>query len=261
MPLNIVESLGLHSLWVFAALMARFGPVLWLAPPFNSRAIPARVRILLTVAMAFVLTPAELPTSSALPENTLQLSLALGSELFLGGVLAGIFALTISSLKIVGHIAGSMTGLTAMASAGPDEEFSTSLTSLFSWIALAVLLTTGMHRLLLECCLESLQTQPLGTVRFQDYWFAELEYILRHTFSVGIRAGTCIAAVLLISNLCLGLLARATPQLNIFSVGFSTNVLSLLAVLLLTIGGVGMVYEAELSEWIRSCQRIIRLDS
>ena len=257
-----IEQLGLQFLWTFCAVIARFGPILWFAPPFRSKAIPAQLRILLTLGLSVLFTPVAMPTALPKPDNPLSLALGISGELLLGTFFASMFALTLLSLKIAGQTIGNFSGLGGLisVSVGSDEELSSPISSLFTWIALAILLVVGGHRLIIECCLESLTSQPIGSVQIETMWLIEFQRLLSHSFVLGLKASTTISAVLVLTNISLGLLARAMPQINVFSVGFSVNTLSMLTVLCLTVGGIGKLYQMELGEFIAGCQRVVNPD-
>ena len=53
--------------------------------------------------------------------------------------------------------------------------------------------------------------------------------ILSESFVVGFRAAAPVMLALLVAAVVLGLISRTLPQLNVIAVGFSINVLILLA--------------------------------
>ncbi len=149
-----------------------------------------------------------------------------------------------TSLQIAGQMVGNLAGLDLATSADPntDEEVPV-ISNLLGWLSTVIFVVLGGHRQLLDCCLESFSSYPVGMVQFQTAWLDELDAILRHTFLIGIRAAAPLAVALLLSNLVTGLLARTLPQLNVLAIGFNINAMTLLAMLSLSIGSVAWVFQ------------------
>jgi len=73
---------------------------------------------------------------------------------------------------------------------------------------------------------------------------------------IGIRVGAPIAIALLLSNLITGLLARTVPQINILAVGFNINALVMLAMVFLSINGIGWVFRSDLESWLENSRQL-----
>ncbi|QDV27731.1 flagellar biosynthetic protein FliR [Aureliella helgolandensis] len=247
-----------QPLWIFISVLARISPPLMMAPPTRSSAVPVRVRGLIAVSAAALVTPVALSGAQPMPGDILNIALSLVGELLLGGVLGSILLLAITSLQIAGQAIGNLAGFDLATSIDPssDEEMPV-ISNMLGWLAMVILLLMGGHRELMECCLESFTRYPVGSVVFEARWLEEFDSVLRHTFVIGIRAAAPLATALLLSNLITGLLARTLPQLNVLAIGFNINAMALLMLLFLAVGGVSWVYQTELSVWIDSCHRIV----
>lgn len=250
-----------QPLWVFLSVIARLTPVLTLTPPVHGSAVPGRIRVLLTVSLAILLTPIAMTAASSIPPDNVHALIALAGEVLLGLLLACIILLAITSMQIAGqtisHLAG--LGMATVTSSDGKGEFSL-LANALGWLAVVMLLVAGGHRYLMQCCLKSFTQFPVGTVCFDQGWMLELEQVVAHTLQVGIRLAVPVALALLVSNLVSGIVARTLPQLNLLAIGLSMNTLVLMVLLLVSIGGISWVYQHELTVWIDSCQRIVGID-
>lgn len=255
------ELLSFRPSWVFVSILARLAPVLLLAPPTHSMAVPRRVRTILTLAVGLLLTPTAAASASSVPQDTLHLLIGIAGEVILGLLLGTTILLSISSLQIAGQLVSQLAGFDFATTRGAsNEEQEPLIASLFGWVAIVVLLLAGGHRYMMQCCLDSLTSYPVGSVQFQSSWLSELEHLVTHTLSVGIRAAAPLALALLLSNVVAGLVARTLPQFNILAVGFNLNALVLLMALFVSIGSAGWVYQSELGVWLDSCQRMVSAD-
>lgn len=246
-----------QPVWVFMTVLARIGPVLLLAPPTRSSAVPMRVRAGIALGMAAMLTPIAFSAARPMPADLLNLSIPLACEVLLGVLLGSVITLAISCLQIAGQSVGHLAGFDLATAVDPtSEEEMPVISNMLGWLALAILLLLGGHRALLECCLESYQRYPAGGVLFEQSWLDEFVLVVKQTFEIGLRAAAPLATTLLLANLVTGLLARTLPQLNILAIGFNVNALALLTLLCMSIGSVAWVYQQELAMWIESCERI-----
>ncbi len=251
--------LGLLSqpLWVFMTVLARISPPLMLAPPTRSSAVPMRIRALIALGMAALLTPLAYDTAVPMPGDLIHISLAVTCEILLGLLLGSVILLAVACLQIAGQSIGHLAGFDLATSVDPnsDEEMPV-VSNMLGWLAMAILLLVGGHRQLLECCLDSYGRYPAGSVLFEESWLEEIVMITKHTFEIGIRAAAPLATALLLSNLFTGLLARTLPQLNVLAIGFNINALALLTLLFMSLGSVTWVFQQELVVWVATCQRI-----
>lgn len=251
-----------QPLWVLMVLLARVSPAILMTPPVNSSGVPMRVRVLMMLAIALLLTPAILPTASAMPPDLPHICIALIGEVLLGTLLGSVVLLAITCLQLAGQAIGYLAGFDFAVSVDPgSSEEMPVLSNLLGLLAMAIWLLLGGHRQLLQCALDSFARYPAGGVIFEASWLSELELVLRHTFEVGLRAAAPIAVALLLSNIVTGLLARTLPQLNILSVGFNLNISALLIALTIGLGSLTWVYQTELVVWLDSCHELISIGS
>jgi flagellar biosynthesis protein FliR len=247
-----------QPLWVLVILLARISPVILMTPPVNSSGVPTRVRGLLVLAIAVLLTPTIQPTATLIPPDLPHICIALVGEILLGTLLGSVVLLAITCLQLAGQAIGYLAGFDFAVSVDPgSSEEMPVLSNLLGLLAMAIWLLLGGHRQLLQCALDSFARYPAGAVIFEVSWLDELTLVLRHTFEVGLRAAAPIAVALLLSNIVTGLLARTLPQLNILSIGFNLNVSALLIALTIGLGSLTWVYQAELIVWLDSCHEIV----
>jgi flagellar biosynthetic protein FliR len=67
---------------------------------------------------------------------------------------------------------------------------------------------------------ESFQSLPVSTQALSAGGFFKLAAFGSSIFAVGLQLALPLIAILLVTNLALGILTRSAPQLNIFAIGF-----------------------------------------
>ena len=258
---DAVVSILSQPLWVFLTVLARMSPALMLAPPTRSTSVPMRFRALLAIGTAALIAPVAFATATPMPVDLIHLVIAMVGEVLLGVLLGSIILLTVTSVQLAGQSIGHLAGFDIATSVDPSSnEDMPVVSNLLGLLAMAILILAGGHRQLLECCLESFGRYPAGGVYFETHWLQEYEYLVRHTFIIGIRAAAPLATALLLANILTGLLTRTLPQLNVLAIGFNINAMALLVLLFVSIGSVTWVYQTELTVWIDSCHRVVAQD-
>jgi flagellar biosynthetic protein FliR len=87
-------------------------------------------------------------------------------------------------------------------------------------VATLLFLAINGHLIMIDLLVRSFEWLPVGTASFSaDGW----GYIARAgttVFATGLLLSLPVVAVLLVTNIALGILTRAAPQLNLFAIGF-----------------------------------------
>jgi flagellar biosynthetic protein FliR len=159
--------------------------------------------------------------------------------------------LIVTSLQIGGQVISSLASMDVAQAADPmTQETGNVVSQMFSWIAMALFLTLGGHRVVLGACLDSFSVYPAGGILTEERWLLHLNELLRHSMSVGLRAAAPPAIALLLANFVTAMIGRTLPQLNIMAIGFNLNVTIMILVLTTSMSTIGWVFQNELVEWV-----------
>jgi flagellar biosynthetic protein FliR len=223
------------QLWQILFLSIRCGAALLAAPMVGGLAVPAPVRILLSLVLGFFvaswvpLAPAPAMLSFAAVLAVLQ-EIAVG--LALGFVLQLAFAIVLIAAE---QILGTM-GMAIATSIDPASGAQSGALGTFFGLVLSLLFyAIGAHLLWLELLLESYRLLPAGQFAF-GAWRAES---VAAFFGYGLATAAAIALpvvlVLLLVQVVTGLVARSAPSLNLFALGLPAGVLAGIAALILAV--------------------------
>lgn len=234
--MNVLD-FGLGSieaqLWQILFLSIRCGAALMAAPMVGGGAVPAPVRILLSLVLGvFVATwvpiaPVPVMMSFAAILAILQ-EIAVG--LALGFVLQIAFAVPLVAAE---QIAGTM-GLAIATSIDPASGAQSGALGTFFGLVLSLLFyAIGAHLLWFELLVESYRLLPAGTFSFAG-WRAESVAMF---MGLGLATAAAIALpvvlVLLLVQIVTGLISRSAPTLNLFALGLPAGVLAGIAALII----------------------------
>ncbi len=244
-PISVTLPLGAVATTMLAGV--RIAAFLLLAPPFSHKAVPGQVKALLAVGLALAVQPR---LGAAAPTGTAAFVLDLVLQAVVGAALGFLVALVFAAVESAGGLVDLFGGF-QMATAFDPLSLTNGATfsRLYQWLALALLVVSGGHQVVLAGLVRSFDVLPLGT--------APDAAALAHTATQGLT-GMVVAAlqiagpllvVLFLADVGLGLLTRVAPALNAFAMGFPLKVLltiSLGGMAVLTLPGVvsGLVRDA-----------------
>lgn len=245
-------------LWVYLLVLVRISGLVIVAPVLGGPELPAQVRVLLAVALTFLVAPLQSPEAVRTPETLLELLVVAAGELVVGLALGvGVIAL-LSGLQLAGQMVGQASGLSLAEVFDPTFETSVPIFSqLWYLVGLAVFVLVGGHRLVVAGLLETLAVLPPGSVSLAFEWDELAGRLMTQSLSLGIRAAApCIVAVTL-STLVLGLVSRTLPQLNLLVMGFGLNAFVTLLVLAASLAGTVWLLEAELEPTVETVLQVL----
>ena len=207
-------------LWPFTRILGLIAA----APVIGSPQFPTRAKVALAVLVSIVITPALPPMPKIEPSSWHGLFL-LAHELAIGLALGFVMRLVFTSVEFAAESIGLQMGLGFAQFY--DVQTAGSMPVLGRFFGLAATLTflaIDGHLLLFGVLAESFTTLPVGGSATGAFWqtlASKGGYLLFAALSLALP----VIAALLITNVALGILSRAAPQLNIFAVGFPVTLL------------------------------------
>ncbi|MGB8518213.1 MAG: flagellar biosynthetic protein FliR [Gallionella sp.] len=204
------------------------------APVIGNKQVPARVKIGFSLVMTIVVAP----TLSNLPQvevGSPQGLLILVQQIFIGVAMGFTMQLIFSAVEMAGELAGLQMGLGFASFYDPVHSSYSPVIS--QWmnvmVSLAFLAMNG-HLFILAGLAESFHTLPIGNMISNNGIYGIASWG-GNIFAYALQLSLPLLAALLITNLALGILTRAAPQLNLFAVGFPVTLAIGFVVLALTI--------------------------
>ena len=106
----------------------------------------------------------------------------------------------------------------------------------YSYLVMLLLIATNMHHYILHAIADSYQLIPVNGQVFQ--WDRLLQGMITYAvaFVIAFRIILPVFACIMILNCILGVMAKVSPQMNMFAVGMQLKVLVGLVIMFITIG-------------------------
>jgi len=218
--------------WIlsFALILARVGTFVATLPLTGGRNLPRTVKVGLAAALTIMWFGVFGTDASArLMEvasggQWFHLSLIVVREVVVGAAIGFAFGLILIPTRIAGAYIGQEMGLTLGAISGAGNQESGSVVSrLFDAIGILMFFALDVHHVILATVHVTFQRWPLGNSLPSFSSAAFVDGVgAAHDWGILLAApvGVCLFAAIVV----LALLMKASPQLNLFSVGLAIRV-------------------------------------
>ncbi|HTM08481.1 MAG TPA: flagellar biosynthetic protein FliR [Verrucomicrobiae bacterium] len=241
LSLNQLISSRWPEVVTFLLVLGRTSGLVMSAPFWGSRIIPGLARAWVSVVLSaasypFVATVA-LPSGAAAGSDygaMLFVLLALAGEILLGIGIGWAAQMLFAGLRLAAQEIEMKMGLSLAQMIDPQwGDRSSSLGGVFELIAVLVFFSFNGHRLLIEALHSSYRVFPLAGSKLD---FARLLVgSAGEIFSIALRVSAPVIIGLLLSDIVLGIISRAMPQMNVFSVAMPVQLLLGLLLLFLSL--------------------------
>lgn len=224
------------DIYRFFILFTRIGAAMMVMPGFGGQRVPARIQLVFSLALAFLLLPSLGALVPPLPRSVGALVLIILGEATVGAFLGLLVQAVMAALHIAATIIGFNTGLTnAFSFDAVAEQQSSLLTSFFSTLALVIIFATDLHHLMLRAVADSYATFPIGQALPLGDFADTLARTLSASFALALKLSAPLIAFGLIFYSGLGLLSRMVPQMQVFFVGLPVQMLTGLWMLMVSL--------------------------
>ena len=217
----------------FVLALVRASTWLFIAPPFSSRLMPVTVKIGVAAALAMAAAP-----HIANPDLSLETGPFIGAlvtQALVGFTMGMLTMLLVSAIQSAGALIDLFAGYSMVMLYDPFTDNSVSIFGRFyGVIATTLLFTTNAHLILVNGFFRSFEAVPIGGIPTGD--IARLLTDNLGQFGIAaLEVAGPVLACLFLTELTLGLLNRAAPSLNVFSLAFPLRVIVALVVVALAI--------------------------
>jgi flagellar biosynthetic protein FliR len=221
----IAFNIEMIDLQMFLVVFVRTGAVLMSIPLLGDRSLPVLLKAGLALAVSFVLFPAVRPLDTVLPSHGIPFAIGICGEILLG-ISVGLFVrLIFAGVQLAGQMAGYQMGLAIANVLDPDSNDQIPLLGQFyNLLAILIFVTVDAHHQVVRALVDSFRIAPPLTVTLGHSFMEQLVRLSADLFVIGIKVGAPVIAVLLITSVAFGLIARTVPQMNIFIVAIPFKV-------------------------------------
>ncbi len=202
----------------------RIGAFVMAAPIFSSGSIPAHIKMVIVVAISIAVFPSLTPVAGLDPVSLEMMFLVIEQILIgvsLGFVLQIIFGAVVSG----GQLVGMQMGLGFAQMMDPQTGVNVPVVSqFFNIMAILLFLSINGHLILIQVLSESFTLLPIGGGGMSMSAIEGMVYFSTWLFAGALMIVLPVVVSLLLINVVMGVITRATPQMNIFAIGFAITI-------------------------------------
>jgi flagellar biosynthesis protein FliR len=218
----------------FALIFLRIVAFVFAWPVFGVQTVPVPVKILLTIVFCVVLFPiVKFQNVNLISINDSLIFLSV-REVFVGLFMGFLLRFFFFSVSIAGEIVGVTSGLASAQLFNPAMGGSTNVfEQVHIVMATLFLLAINGHHMFIQGLAQSFDLIPIADVGVKYTGFTSLSAAAGEAFFMGIKMAAPVLATVFLTNVTMGVLGRAVPQLNVMTTGFQITILITFIVVIL----------------------------
>lgn len=194
------------------------------APILASRHIKQQMKVGLAASIAIVAFP-NLPMPEYFPADPRGFVLAILSQIVVGLAIGFVSYLVMAAAQFGGEMMDIQMGLSVAASMDPSSGGTSKLLMRLNfYIAMLLYLGVDGHHMLLRALFRSFKVIPVTEFRVSGRLILEFISHTEEIFLIGLQIAAPPLAALFITQVAMGLLAKAAPQMNVFMLSFPMNI-------------------------------------
>lgn len=215
----------------------------------SARTIPTPIRNLFAVVFTIMIVPI-IPPVPVLEIVSLATFLEIIKQLLIGIAIGFISMMVINSFVLAGQVIAMQTGLGFASIVDPVNGINVPAVGQF-YLILATLLFWSFdgHLFMLEMIVASFEAFPVGSDWFDADQLRQVAHWGAWMFVSALTIALAPIVSLLVVNLAFGVMTKASPQLNIFSIGFAIAQIMGLLIIWMTLSNQAFHFE---QQWFRA---------
>lgn len=219
----------------FLLILVRISCFVYAAPFFSMSNVPRRVKVGFSIFLAYLLFHA-VDRNEVVYSSLLEYAVIVMKEALTGFVIGWGAQICASVTSFAGSIADMEIGLSMVSLLDPATREQATFTGvLYQYMFTLFMIISGLYQYLLGALADTFTLIPInGAVFKREALLSSILLFLGNYVAVGFRIILPIFCAMIFLNCVLGVLAKVSPQLNMFAVGIQFKVLVGLGILFLS---------------------------
>lgn len=205
--------------------MMRVSPILFMMPILSSRALPNLLKIGLMLAVSLLLLPVVKIDVRLFPADPCHFIFFMMAELMVGFILGLSIQLVLAGIQLAGEFAGYQMGLAMASILDPQSGMDTTLVAQFYYLlGLLIFLSIDGHHWFIRALFQSFSVLSPGEFHLKMGLYHHFLKLSGKMFVIAIKMVAPIMAVLIFTQIALGMIAKMVPQMNVLMMGFPLTI-------------------------------------
>ena len=254
--INYEVALGQFELFVL--ILIRLASFVFAAPFFNTANVPNRFKIGFSFALSIIVYSIN-SDMTVQYNNMMDFCIIVVQEVIVGVLLGAVSSFAVQIIQFSGKMIDMDIGISMAQIYDPTTRMQVGIMgNFYYYMMMLLLIISGMHQYLVAAIVETYKVIPIGGVKFGAGIYTAIISFMSDFFVIGFRIALPVFSAILMLNCVLAILAKVSPQMNMFVVGMQLKIFVGIFVILFTISMLPSVSDFILDEIERLFAMLVR---
>lgn len=227
---------ALDQFEIFILILMRMASFVYTAPFFNTSGTPQKTKVGFSVFLSILVYSLQGSDISVSYNGVIGYAALVLEEVAVGLLLGAVTSFCTQIILFSGKIIDMDTGISMAQIYDPTTRMQVGIMgNFYYYLVMLLLIVSGLHRYLVAAIVETYNAIPVGGVKFSSTIYTDILKFVSEYFVIGFRIALPVFAVMLLVNCILAIMAKVSPQMNMFAVGMQMKIMVGFVVLFLTV--------------------------
>ena len=215
---------ALNQFEIFILILMRIASFVFAAPFFNISGTPQRTKVGFSFFLSVLVYSLHMDMAVSY-NGVIEYAAIVLKEVAVGLLLGAVTSFCVQIIMFSGKIIDMDIGIAMAQIYDPTTHMQVGIMGNFYYYMLMLLLiVSGLHRYLTAAIVETYNVIPVGGVKFSTTIYTDILGFISDYFVIGFRIAIPVFAAMLLLNCILAILAKVSPQMNMFAVGIQIKI-------------------------------------
>jgi len=221
-----ILNFNLVQFQVFLLILARMSGLFTSAPLLGTQSIPVQIKVAGSLFLSMLLFPIIEKGGVAIAGSTFDFYGVLAKE-FIFGLITGFAAsFVFYGIQMAGELISRQMGLDMGGMFDPFfESDSSAVKQVLVIFASLLFLVANCHHWLIKAFAYSYELVPLARVNFNPLFMNNMIAMSSAIFVAAVKICAPVCVVLFVKTIALGIVEKFIPQMHVFAVGYSLQII------------------------------------
>lgn len=237
------------GVFAFIIAFARIGAAITIMPGIGDSFTPAQIRLYIALGLSICLAPLIMPHLPDPVPSTPALVALVAMEFIVGLFFGTVARIFMTALDTAGMIISMQSGLSNAQLFNPAMSSQGSLIGAFlSVTGVVILFAANMHHLLFYGVVGSYELFPVGHIPDAGSMAQTIAHTIGGSFKIGAQLAAPFIVIGMLLYICMGVLTRLMPQVQVFMLAMPLQILLSLVVMAMVVSAMYMFWLREFEQ-------------
>lgn len=218
--------LSAENIEAFILVLLRVSAIIVTIPVISDQTVPFRIKAALSILVTLIVFPLVLSKIPEAPRmHAIVFMYRMAGEVLIGVIIGFVARLVFTGIQLAGNVIGFQMGFAIANVLDPLTSEQVDIIAEFQYLmAMLVFLVVDAHHIFFSAIVQSYAIVNPLSFHFSGQLMQLIFDFSKNMFVVAVKIAAPLMAVMLFTNVVLGMVARTVPQINVFIVGFPLQI-------------------------------------